>query len=388
MKKDHATVVIGAGPYGLSVAAYLKAQGILPLVFGKPMELWHNMPTGLYLKSIWSASSLPDPAGRYTLDRYIAENHLARQEPIPLPLFLNYAHWFQQHTLPDVDPTYVQLLATDGKGFYLELVDGRTVKANKVVVAVGIASFAYVPAFARNLPITVASHTSAHADLTRFQGQSVVVVGNGQSALEYAALLHEADADVELIARGSVRWHSKILFDYTGPVRHIFYPPGDVGPPGINWLVAFPTLYKHLPDMLKYPVHKRAVRPGGAKWLRPRVAGHVRLTEHTQIVKTMAQEEGVHLELSDRTVREVDYLFLGTGYQPDIHELTFIDTSLRQKLREHVGYPVLNGQFESSVPHLYFVGILAGHTFGPTCRFISGAKTVARRIAQHILETA
>ena len=387
MKNDDVTVIIGAGPYGLSVVAYLKAQGIPTLVFGKPMELWQNMPKGLYLKSIWSASSLPDPAGKYTLDHYIANNNIKRQEPIPLPMFLNYAHWYQQYAVPDVDPTYVQLLATDGKGFHLELTDGRTVKANKVVVAVGIASFTYTPDFARNLPDTVASHTSAHSDLTRFNGHNVAIVGSGQSALEYAALLHETGAKVELIARNAVRWHSKILYDYTGPAKHIFYPPGDVGPPGINWLVAFPSIYRYLPDKIKHLVHKRAIRPGGAKWLRPRVEGHVRLTEHTHIVKATAREGVVCIELSDGTLREADYLFLGTGYQPNIHKLTFIDTTLRQQLQVHNGYPILNGQFESSVPHLYFAGALAGYTFGPTCRFISGAKTTAQQIARHVVQT-
>src|SRR5713101_10122484 len=87
MKQDDATVVIGAGPYGLSVAAYLKARGIPTLIFGKPMEFWQNMPSGMYLKSIWNASSLFDPIGMYSLNRYLAATNTPRQEPIPLPLF-------------------------------------------------------------------------------------------------------------------------------------------------------------------------------------------------------------------------------------------------------------------------------------------------------------
>jgi thioredoxin reductase len=212
----------------------------------------------------------------------------------------------------------------------------------------------------------------------------VVVVGYGQSALEYAALLHENGASVELIARGEVRWHTKVLYERTGPARHIFYPPGDVGPPGINWLVAFPSFYNHLPEKVKSPVHKRAVLPGGAKWLRPRVEGHILVTENTQIVKATAQGKGVRLELNDGTIREIDYLFLGTGYQPDLQKLTFIEPTLRQSIQENNGYPVLNARFESSVPRLYFAGLLAGHTFGPTCRFVSGTKGVARKIAYHV----
>jgi cation diffusion facilitator CzcD-associated flavoprotein CzcO len=384
VKCDDTTVVIGAGPYGLSVAAHLKAQSLQTLVFGKTMELWKKMPPGLCLKSIWSASSIADPAGKYSIDHYIAATNTPRQEPIPLSLFLNYALWFQQQNAPDVDPVYVQSLAADGKSFHLDLADGRTVKASNVVVAAGISSFAYIPDFARDLPETVASHTSAHADLTGFKDRSVIVIGKGQSALEYAALLHEAGADVELITRGLVRWHSKLLYERTGPARHIFYPPGDVGPPGINWLVAFPSFYNRLPERIKGPVHKRAVLPGGAKWLRPRIEGQIRITESTHIVKATAQGRGLCLELSDGTEREIDYLFLGTGYQPDFRKLAFIDAALCQQLQEKNGYPVLNAGFESSVSHLYFAGLLAGHTFGPTCRFVSGTKGVARKIAHHL----
>src|ERR1700676_1938229 len=101
MKKDDITVIIGAGPYGIGLAAHLKARGMPTLVLGKPMDLWKKMPGGLCLKSIWSASSLSDPAGKYTIDRYIVEKHFSRVEPIPLPFFLDYAQWFLDNTMPD-----------------------------------------------------------------------------------------------------------------------------------------------------------------------------------------------------------------------------------------------------------------------------------------------
>ncbi len=43
--------VIGAGPYGLSAGAHLKAKGIAACVFGEPMEFWANkMPEGMLLR--------------------------------------------------------------------------------------------------------------------------------------------------------------------------------------------------------------------------------------------------------------------------------------------------------------------------------------------------
>lgn len=381
--KNGTTAIIGSGPYGLSVAAHLKARDIPVLVFGKPMEFWQNMPEGLCLKSVWSASTLSDPAGMYSLNNYIGATNTPRQEPIPLPLFLDYSRWFQQHTVPDVDPTYVQWLACDGKQFQLDLADGRSIKVNKVVVAVGISLFTHIPDYARALPNTLASHTQDHTDLTRFSGRNVAVVGSGQSALEYAALLHEAGASVELIARGPVLWVNRKLYDYTGPAKHIFYPPSDVGPPGLNWLIAYPLIYRRLPDKTRYLFDKRAVRPAGAKWLRSRVEGFVRITENTQIVKATENGQSLQLELSDGTSREVEYLFFGTGYQPNLDKVKFIDPALRQQIQQHNGYPLQNEWFESSVPNLYFVGAVAGHTFGPLCRFVAGAKIPAQQITRH-----
>ena len=63
--------VIGAGPYGLAVAAHLKAAGIETLAFGEPMGFWrNNMPTGMRLRSPWRATHIADPENELSLDAY------------------------------------------------------------------------------------------------------------------------------------------------------------------------------------------------------------------------------------------------------------------------------------------------------------------------------
>jgi len=381
--KYDTTVVIGAGPYGLSVAAHLRAQGEPVLIFGKPMEFWQKMPPRMFLKSSWSALNISDPDGKYSLNNFSKSTGVPEQEPVPLRVFLDYGRWFQERAVPDIDETYVEYLNQEGEGFHLDLADGRSIKAKKVVVATGIASFANMPETLVHLPSTLVTHSQDHQDFSGFKDRRVVVVGSGQSALETAALLHEAGAEIELIARGPVIWINRKLYYRTGPAKRIFYPPSDVGPPGVNWLVAYPLLFRRFSDKTRTALDARAVRPAGSTWLRPRVEGRVPLTPNTLITRTTEQGRRVHLELSDGSTRDVDHIVLGTGYKANIHTMKFVDPALLQRVKEHDGSPLLNEWFESSVPNLHFVGAAAGYVFGPLCRFVVGAKIPARQIARH-----
>lgn len=378
------TLVIGAGPYGLSISAHLKAQDIPMQTIGKPMEFWRNMPPGMCLKSSWSSLSISDPAHSYTLNTFSKLHDIPMQEPVPLQVFLKYTHWFQQQAVPDVDQTYVKLLEQDGKGFHVELEDGRSLKASRVVVASGIAPFAHIPDFANHLPAALVSHTQDHLDFSRFKGKKVAVVGRGQSAFEAAALLAEAEAEVEVIARGPIIWIDRRLYRYTGPLKRLFYPPSDVGPAGISWIVSFPLLFRRFSHNARVTMDTRSVRPAVAPWMRPRIEGRFAITPNISVTGASEQGQEVCLKLSDGTTRQVDHVILGTGYRPDVQKLTYIDPALLQQVQQRDGYPLLNKWFESSVPHLYFVGTLAGYAFGPLCRFVTGAKVPARQITRHI----
>src|SRR3989442_1336089 len=195
------------------------------------MEFWRAMPRQMFLKSPWSASSLSDPRRMFSLDRYVRVRSEPKLQPVPLPMFLDYADWFREHAVGEVDEVMVGCLKREDGRFRIELEDGRTLAADRVVVAAGIGKFAYVPPYARELTRTHASHTQDHGDFDRFSGASVAVVGTGQSGLETAALLAEAGADVELIVRGPVRWvHRK--YSEQPILRRLLYPPSDVGPIG------------------------------------------------------------------------------------------------------------------------------------------------------------
>jgi cation diffusion facilitator CzcD-associated flavoprotein CzcO len=379
--KQYPVAVIGAGPYGISVAAHLRSRGIPALVFGRPMAFWDRMPNGMFLKSVWSASSIADPHGLYTLDRYVATTGYQHQEPVPLPDFVEYGRWVQRNTIPDVDPALVQSLARDGDQFRVELDDGRSVAAGSVVVATGIQSFAHLPAFAHDLPSSLASHTQDHKAFSQFAGKRVAVLGRGQSAVQTAAFLHEAGAShVEVIAHGPIIWSQRKLYEMGGLVQQTFYAPSDVGPAGLTWIIHFPSIYYLFPEKLRAKIDRRATRPAGAKWLRDRVEGHVAVTAGAEVAKARPHGDELELTLTDGTTRVVDHLFAGTGYRPDIDRLTFIDPVMREQVRRAGTLPLLDTAYQSSVPGLFFVGAIAAHNFGPLTRFVAGTGVAARHI--------
>ena len=100
--------IIGAGPYGLAVAAHLRAAKIETRVFGRAMEFWkNNMPTGMLLRSSWDASHISDPSGMLTLDHYHDWLGMHPATRLSLDRFVNYGLWFQKQVVSDLDERQV-----------------------------------------------------------------------------------------------------------------------------------------------------------------------------------------------------------------------------------------------------------------------------------------
>ncbi|HVH71335.1 MAG TPA: NAD(P)-binding domain-containing protein, partial [Candidatus Dormibacteraeota bacterium] len=259
-------------------------------------------------------------------------------------------------------------------------------KARRVIIAAGIVTFAWRPEEFKHVPRELASHSSDHSDLTQFAEKKVVVIGAGQSALESAALLHEAGAEVEVIARAAIiRWLWRQKWFHTfKPVARLLYAPPDVGQAGLSHLVARPNLFRRLPRSFQDRWGKRAIRPAGAGWLNSRCEP-IRITTSRFVTSAVPYGGRLALTLNDRTVRHVDHVLLATGYRVDISRYPFLSSSLLNDVRRVDGYPKLNNRFESSVPGLHFLGAPAAWSFGPLMRFVAGADFASRNLTRGIL---
>ena len=185
--------VVGAGPYGLSIAAHLRARSVEHRIFGSPLQTWRSaMPRGMRLKSDAFASNLSAPSPHSTLGHYCQTHELPYHPtdiPVPLETFIDYGLNFQGRFVPHLEPKLIVSVRPAGSGYQLTLDDGDEFQARAVVVAVGITHFASMPDIFADLPPNLASHSSAHRDLSSFAGRDVTVVGAGSSAVDLAISL-------------------------------------------------------------------------------------------------------------------------------------------------------------------------------------------------------
>jgi FAD-dependent urate hydroxylase len=384
---DLDVVVIGAGPYGLSAGAHLQAKGLAVRVFGEPMEFWATkMPAGMLLRSPRIASNISDPTAAFTLDAYEAASGIEPKTRTPLETFVEYGRWFQHQLESCLDKTSVTTIRKEKSIFRLELQSGQSITTRRVVVAAGIGPFQRKPGvFARCAPQQV-SHCYDGRKIAEFRGKSVAVIGAGQSALESACLLHEAGAQVEVIARiPTLRWigmHPRL--HQLGPISKMLYSSHDVGPAGVSRLVAWPNFMRHFPLALRDKMRTRAVRSAGAPWLGPRLTS-VKISTGRFVVSAESKGDELQLKLDDDSERRVHHVLLGTGYQVDISRYGFLPPELTGEIRQLDGYPDLGSGFTTSVPGLHFLGAPAARSFGPLLYFVAGTDFASKELTSHIM---
>jgi thioredoxin reductase len=394
MNSIHAAIV-GAGPYGLSLAAHLRAADVTCEVLGQPMHSWASrMPHGMILRSEPFASSLWDPARRYTYERYCLQHGLA-YEPVGLPpsrdRFLEYARWFQREAVGPIRGGLVRSVKRAPDGFAVTMEDGRPIAARNVILATGYMAFRHVPPELAALRWPMLVHSAMMDDVASYAGQDVAVVGAGQSALESAALLHEAGARVRILARREkIKWNGGPKRDRTWLDR-VAKPHAGLGAGWKDLAISeLPQVFRAL-----FPAEKRHryVRdswgPSGSWWLRERVDGRIETRLQCTPVTARAERGKAVIEVRENgspatSLIEADRVISATGFRVDLARLEYLDPALVAEVEREAEAPKLDASYQTSVPGLYVIGAASAPTFGPVMRFMFGAKHAAPMVARRL----
>ncbi|MGH3480204.1 MAG: NAD(P)-binding domain-containing protein [Nocardioidaceae bacterium] len=370
-------LVIGAGPYGLSTAAYAQEHGIQTTIVGHPMSFWRgHMPEGMFLRSgvDWHL----DAGGVHTLAAFVEDRAIPQQDldPIPRDTFVDYCDWFRQMKRLTVREELVTNLAKSDGGFDARLAGGDHIAANVVACAPGIRQFTNRPDWADSIPEALAAHT---CDLVRFEelaGARVLIVGGRQSAYEWAALIREHGAErIDLVHRHEVPRFERVSWRFIDThVEHTMEISG---------------YWRHLPKAERDQIDRRFWEVGRLTleyWLTPRLAwSGIHRWPGTEVVHADASDGGdqLHVVLSNAQRLTVDRVVFASGYRADLTRVPYLDT-LIDDIQLVDGFPVLDENFGTTIPDLYITGFSATRDFGPFFGFVKASPAAATLLVREI----
>ena len=366
------TVIVGAGPAGLAVAATLGQHGVDYSVLERADAVgasWRGRYDGLRLHTTRRFSALPGAPIPRRYGPWVRRDDL-------VAYLDDYARRFQIVPEFGVEVTRIEPAAT---GWRLDTSAG-TRSADTVVLTTGYSRTPYVPDWpGRDTFAGTFCHSSDYRRPSGYRDRRVLVVGAGNSAAEIAAELAEVAAEVSL----SVRTPPNIVRRDTLGIPSQLIGIALRGAP--EWLMnPTSTVLRRLtvPDLRRYGLPAPA--DGFSQFLRSQTVpildhGFVKAVREGRItvVPEISAFDRQRVELTDGRILRPDAVVAATGYRPDLGSLVGDLGVLDDR-----GLPRVHGaQSIASAPGLYFVGIdveLAG-----LLREIAGD---AQELSRHLVD--
>lgn len=371
-------LIIGAGPYGLALGLYAQRHQLDYLITGELMGFWQShMPRGMQLRTPF------DWYDEQQLAVYLQTHGLKQSDikPVPRELFIDYIRWsVKQHRL-NIDEQLVKRLDSTEQTFRAQLANGDIVLAERVVIATGYYAYKHIP---EELQVILPSGRYAHnadcVDFQQMQGKRCLVIGGRQGAFEWAGLLSDYAARVDIVYRHGTPQFTPSNWSWVYPL--------------IEKTRQDPGWFRRLAQDEKEALEGRCWFEGRAQledWLLDKCRrDNVKLWPNTAVTGCQVSANGdLRIDLDNGQCIDTDQLVLATGFRVDVKKLPLLEQgNVLERLQCVDGYPVLDEALQSNIPGLYFTGIHAVKDFGPLFFFVACAFAAAGIIGGNLRHAA
>ncbi len=337
--------VIGAGPAGLAVGACLRRAGLNFILLERDQKVassWHRHYERLHLHTVKQLSCLPYVPFPAVYPRYV-----------PRDLMIEYLDRYAANF--DLKPRFgdpVRSVRRDGNGWFIRGTSS-SISALYVVVASGFNAEPVMPSVPGMEKFRgKAIHSADYIDATPFAGQSVLVIGMGNTGAEVALDLSEGGARTSISLRNGVHIVPRDLFGI--PIQIVAMLATRMLPS-----TASETLLPRILDLAIGDLSKHGIRRPKEGILR-RVASSARIPVIDVGTARKIAEGAIRIEPGISAITEDGAIFDGgnegkfeaiifaTGYRPNYRSFLEVD-DIRTP-----DDPTPNGQNADST--LYFVG--------------------------------
>lgn len=192
------TIIIGAGPAGLACAGALSKKGIPFQILEKSNHIaasWVNHYDRLSLHTIKELSHLPHLPFPEEYPEYVPKN-----------LLLEYYQKYCEHF--NINPIFnaeVHAIQEKEKEWQISCTNGQTYSSHSIIICTGFNRIPNIPSWAGKASYTGSiMHSKDYKNAKQLSGNSVLVIGMGNSGAEIALDLSLSNKEVDLSVRGPV----------------------------------------------------------------------------------------------------------------------------------------------------------------------------------------
>ncbi|MDZ4859454.1 MAG: NAD(P)/FAD-dependent oxidoreductase [Candidatus Hydrogenedentes bacterium] len=372
------TIIVGAGPSGLAIAACLMRANVPHIVVERSQHVgnaWRNHYDRLHLHTVKRFSNLPHYAFPGEVEKYPSRQAV-------VDYFNAYAKHFNIQPHLGEDVTAIKKM----NGAWETRTSQNEYHSERVVVASGYNRRPLIPKWPdREAFQGAVYHSAEYRDGDAYRGKRVLVVGIGNTGGEIAIDLHEhGAAAVHICVRSPI---NVILRDYLGTPAQVTGITLSKLPKKLRYFVSKHLAHLSIGDLSRYGLQWPEFGPVESVERFGRVAlidvGTLDLIKNGAItVKpgiSRFTKEGV--AFTDGQEHSYDAVILATGYKPRLDE--FLEDA--HELTDEAGYPIPPAG-ESARTGLYFLGFDNPPT-GLLRQIAIDAQRIAKKIARDYTTT-
>lgn len=312
------TIIIGAGPAGLAIAAHLRKRNLdfeIVEQSNKIANSWHNHYDRLCLHTVKQFSNLPYVPFPTHYPLYVTRLELVEY-------YENYAKQF--NIQPHFGETVENIVKVDDK-WQVTTANKTTFLASNVVIATGTNRTPNVPTWEGQESFEgEIIHSRFYKNPTTYKGKKVLVVGMGNTGAEVALDLSEHGVDTSLSVRSPI---SIIPRDVNGrPVQVTAKQLAKLPKWLAQWIskqirkIVIGDLTKHGVPISTMDPTEQLITTGKTPVIDLGTAKHIKQGK-IKVFPNVDQFYNTGIQFKDGVKQDFDVVLLATGYRADVEKM-------------------------------------------------------------------